>query len=69
MLVNPQGPVPLSVDDPRIVSLPMVGDVNLFLKGTRPGVPIMQDENTGEDPEEFEVEVEIMIAGQFHSGL
>lgn len=49
-------------EDPRIMALPMVGDVNLFLKGTRPG--IIASGNVGEEEDDFEVEIEIMIAGK-----
>ena len=59
--------------DPKDISqLPMVGDVNLFLKGTPPHLrdpstlkvnqSIYEDEDKVED-DEFEAELEIMIAG------
>ena len=45
-----------------IHSLPMVGDVNLFLKGAPPIVrPSGLD---SDDEDEFETEVEVMIAGE-----
>ncbi|KAG5717860.1 hypothetical protein E4T56_gene1427 [Termitomyces sp. T112] len=48
--------------DPAIQALPMVGDVNMFFKGvipTGPGADFAQD---GEETQEFEAEIEIMIA-------
>lgn len=52
----------LSPEDPRITALPMVGDVNLFLKGVRPRVVAGLAMARQEWQDEFEVEVEIMIA-------
>jgi hypothetical protein len=51
-----------------IAKLPMVGDVNLFLKGTPPHLQtnLNVPRNAAEDDEEeegFEAELEIMIAG------
>ncbi|KAJ6526264.1 GNAT domain-containing protein [Mycena vulgaris] len=43
---------PVSPKDPRVSSLQMIGDVNIFLHGAR----------TGDDEDEFYAEVEIMIA-------
>lgn len=61
--------------DPRVVALPMIGDVNLFLKGTpphlrprtsdRPPTQSVQED----DGDNFEAEVEIMIAGTSSSLL
>ena len=68
----------ISPMDERLAALPMIGDVNIFLKGTIP--PSVEDPpsdmdqprsseafNGDEDHEddEFEAEVEIMIAGKF----
>ncbi|PFH48042.1 hypothetical protein AMATHDRAFT_76923 [Amanita thiersii Skay4041] len=47
--------------DPRLAALPMVGDVNMFLSGTRPPPPQIQEAVDG-DEEDFSAEVEIMIA-------
>ena len=47
-----------SPENEDIHSLPMVGDVNLFLKGTPPSGADSEDED------EFETEVEVMIAGE-----
>lgn len=43
----------------------MIGDVNLFLKGTRPEGSVISGGGTNaeEDEDDFEVEIEIMIAG------
>ncbi|KAF8633165.1 hypothetical protein AX17_004666 [Amanita inopinata Kibby_2008] len=46
--------------DPRIASLPMVGDVNIFLNGKLPVEQRDEADVQGED--DFEAEVEIMIA-------
>jgi hypothetical protein len=54
-------------DEEDIAKLPMVGDVNLFLKGTPPHLReslAITLNATREEPEEFEAELEIMIAGQ-----
>ncbi len=49
----------LGPSDPRLESMPMIGDVNLFLKGSR------RDNRQDVDVEDdFEAEVEIMIAGE-----
>lgn len=64
----------VSPSDPRVASLPMIGDVNIFFRGT---VPDVKDhlawtipKNSGEDDEDvFEAEVEIMIAGTFQRSL
>ena len=63
----------LSPLDEGIAVLPMIGDVNIFLKGTIPpgvGYPPSDQrwppEASNEDEgDEFEAEVEIMIAGMF----
>lgn len=55
---------PVLPEDSKLKSLPMVGDVNLFLKGTRPGSAHSVQE-TGDDDDDFEVEIEIMIAGNY----
>lgn len=61
----------LSPTDPAIVALPMVGDVNMFLKGTIPSISLSSNAtNPGkvtQDFEEFEAEIEIMIAGELSS--
>ncbi|KAJ3566658.1 hypothetical protein NP233_g6864 [Leucocoprinus birnbaumii] len=49
----------ISPEDPRVESLQMVGDVNLFFKGDRLAVA---HETTANEDDEFEVEIEIMIA-------
>jgi hypothetical protein len=46
---------PFTVEE--VKTFPMIGDVNLFLKGTLPWCEERIDD------EEFEAEVEIMIAG------
>ena len=59
----------LSPTDTRVSSLPMIGDVNIFLKGSAPQSsnhlelerPLDGDD---EDHNIFEAEVEIMIAGE-----
>ncbi|KAF8066989.1 GNAT domain-containing protein [Lyophyllum atratum] len=58
----------LSPTDPEIAGLPMVGDVNMFLKGAIPGdvqgprvEGVREGDHEGEE-DEFEAEVEIMIA-------
>lgn len=53
----------ISMMNPAIEGLPMIGDVNIFLKGTIPtGSP--HDKKLDEDQDEdFEAEVEVMIAG------
>lgn len=60
----------LSPTDTRVSSLPMVGDVNLFLKGSVPSSSNhldFQRPRGGDDEnrDTFEAEVEIMIAGGF----
>jgi len=47
----------------------MVGDVNLFLKGTPPHLRtgIIPRNPAEEEEEEFEAELEIMIAGTSHN--
>lgn len=60
-----------SEDDSNLDNLPMVGDVNMFLKGIpphlrkepSPDVPLDTDEQEDGD---FEAELEIMIAGAFN---
>jgi hypothetical protein len=56
----------LSPADARVSSLPMIGDVNIFLKGSVPHLSSHLDMRTGdsEDRDAFEAEVEIMIAGK-----
>ncbi|KAF8869275.1 hypothetical protein BD779DRAFT_1587952 [Infundibulicybe gibba] len=44
--------------DPWTLALPMIGDVNMFLRGTPSTTP-----NDAEDDDPFEAEVEVMIAG------
>ncbi|KAF9448762.1 hypothetical protein P691DRAFT_729164 [Macrolepiota fuliginosa MF-IS2] len=57
----------LSPEDARVVALPMVGDVNLFFKGTRPGKSSTLEGTNPEDSEDdFEIEVEIMIAEKLY---
>ncbi|XP_006457332.1 hypothetical protein AGABI2DRAFT_123203 [Agaricus bisporus var. bisporus H97] len=54
---------PVLPEDSKLKSLPMVGDVNLFLKGTRPGsAHSVQETGDDDDDDDFEVEIEIMIA-------
>ncbi|TFK32295.1 GNAT domain-containing protein [Crucibulum laeve] len=54
---------PISPDDPRIASLTMIGDVNIFLHGTLPSSETAEKiTRAGEEEDEFEAEVEIMIA-------
>ena len=59
--------------DEHITKLPMVGDVNLFLKGTPPHLRATHahviPRNADEDDDEFEAELEIMIAGQSHNNF
>src|SRR6266550_6977249 len=54
--------------DPRIRLLPMVGDVNFFLHGSlasrRTGDPTEKSEGNDIEDDDFEAEVEIMIAGE-----
>ncbi|KAF8647549.1 hypothetical protein AX16_006638 [Volvariella volvacea WC 439] len=57
------------LDDARLDALPMIGDVNLFLKGTPPThvgttreSPTKANEKPEEEDDSFEAEVEIMIA-------
>lgn len=47
------------LSDPRLESMPMIGDVNLFLKGGR-----RDNREDGDVEDDFEAEVEIMIAGK-----
>jgi len=61
--------------DARVSSLPMIGDVNIFLKGSVPHLSDHLDfhrpqDEDDEDHDAFEAEVEIMIAGEpcRHSG-
>lgn len=57
----------LSSTDTHVVSLPMIGDVNIFLKGAIPHLSNHLDFQRPKDPDEdvFEAEVEIMVAGEF----
>ena len=54
--------------DPRITLLPMVGDVNIFLHGNVPpiqeGRQVTGKRGENDEQEDFEAEVEIMIAGK-----
>ncbi|KAG6853185.1 hypothetical protein C0991_006295 [Blastosporella zonata] len=57
-----------SPTDSAIRALPMVGDVNMFLKGTRPDVTqhvqrLDKQDDEEEEEEEFEAELGVMIAG------
>ncbi|KAG6874743.1 hypothetical protein C0992_006744, partial [Termitomyces sp. T32_za158] len=64
----PDVPQVLSPTNLSIQSLPMVGDVNMFFKGIIPigsEAPSKVHTQDDEDAEEFEAEMEIMIAGQF----
>lgn len=63
----------ISPGDERLKRLPMIGDVNIFLNGTPPSLRPLQDRagtlaegdgNQG-DEDEFQAEVDIMIAGKF----
>ena len=59
----------LASTDARVSSLPMIGDVNIFLKGSVPHLSNHLDfhrpqDGNGEDHDAFEAEVEIMIAGE-----
>ncbi len=52
--------------DERLASLPMIGDVNIFLYGTPPSHAKNESQDAKENTEledEFYAEVEIMIAG------
>lgn len=49
----------LGPSDPRLESMSMIGDVNLFLKGSR-----RDNREDGDVEDDFEAEVEIMIAGK-----
>ncbi|KAG6839767.1 hypothetical protein H0H93_005066, partial [Arthromyces matolae] len=71
ILVDSEASQELSPTDPVVESLPMVGDVNMFLKGSIPRKPSgtsapecdKEVEDEDEDEEEpFEAEMEIMIA-------
>ncbi|KAJ7706885.1 acyl-CoA N-acyltransferase [Mycena rosella] len=53
------GSGPIAPNDPRVSSLRMIGDVNIFLHGLPPN---RRTDNGGEDEDEFYAEVEIMIA-------
>jgi hypothetical protein len=60
----------LSPTDACVSALPMIGDVNVFLKGSMPSLSNHLDfqnpqDGDGEDDDIFEAEVEIMIAGEF----
>ncbi|TFK65946.1 hypothetical protein BDN72DRAFT_824024 [Pluteus cervinus] len=53
----------ITPQDSRLDSLPMIGDVNLFLKGTPPLLKPPESIRLEEDDEDsFEAEIEIMIA-------
>ena len=59
----------LSPTDARVASLSMIGDVNIFLKGSIPRLSNHLDfqrpqDGDSEDRDAFEAEVEIMIAGK-----
>ncbi|KAG6889440.1 hypothetical protein C0995_001208 [Termitomyces sp. Mi166 len=62
LLDVPQVPSPM---DPTIQALPMVGDVNMFFKGLIPTdseTSLKTHAQDGQELEEFEAEMEIMIA-------
>jgi hypothetical protein len=59
-------PTPVLPEDPRFKTLSMIGDVNLFLKGPRPGPSLSA---APDDEIDFEVEIEIMIAGKNNNFL
>ncbi|KAG6877377.1 hypothetical protein C0993_007964 [Termitomyces sp. T159_Od127] len=64
----PDVPQVLSPTNSAIQALPMVGDVNMFLNGVIPTgseAPSKDHAEDGEDTEQFEAEMEIMIAGDF----
>lgn len=62
---NPTNEGTITPLDPRIGLLPMVGDVNIFLHGSRrAGDSPEENDHEGHD---FEAEVEIMIAGKEHT--
>ena len=59
----------LAPTDARVSSLPMIGDVNIFLKGSLPHMSNHLDfqrpqDGDVEEHDAFEAEVEIMIAGE-----
>ncbi|PPQ90712.1 hypothetical protein CVT25_005020 [Psilocybe cyanescens] len=56
----PETPGALSPEDERLVALPMVGDVNIFLHGTPPASN--ESPSYPDDDDEFHAEIEIMIA-------
>lgn len=56
--LKPPGPI-IAPSDSRLASLSMIGDVNIFFKGS---IPETQSQMNDEDLE-FESELEIMIAG------
>ena len=76
---SPSGFMSISPVDERLAALPMIGDVNIFLKGTTipPSVEDSQSDvdqrwsseafhgDEDHEDDEFEAEVEIMIAGKF----
>jgi len=60
-----KGGTKISPDDERLKLLPMIGDVNIFLKGTAPSARtenLIEGDLDREDEDEFHAEVEIMIA-------
>jgi hypothetical protein len=79
---HPDGTYHLEPLPEDVAALPMIGDVNLFLKGTPPATPWVPDttkdladegvpgrselQNTKDDDPPFEAEVEVMIAGIVH---
>jgi hypothetical protein len=65
---NPSNEETIFPSDPRIRLLPMVGDVNIFLHGSLAsriaGDSTEKSEGNDIGDDEFEAEVEIMIAGE-----
>jgi hypothetical protein len=67
VLARPAGLAPRPVfepDAPDVRACPMIGDVNLFLKGIPPHMREIGTDEEGDD--NFEAEVEVMIAGEHH---
>ncbi|KAF8348526.1 N-acetyltransferase 9-like protein [Amanita rubescens] len=65
-VLDPSNEETIAPSDPRIRLLPMVGDVNIFLHGTlasgRAGDSTEKSEGNEIEDDDFEAEVEIMIA-------
>lgn len=53
--------------DPRISSLSMVGDVNIFFSGSPMSVLDSRTKPASDDDQEFTAEAEVMIAGIVHN--